>query len=342
MTSVVTLTPAPVIDRTYFVDRFDAGKVNRANDQEEFLSGKGLNVSRTLHLAGVATSAVLPIGREDEHLLFRTPYPQLLRILRVPGRIRVNTQILEPNGRTTNINQKAVPISFDDWAEAVDMTIREIKSLGADWLVVSGSMPRSAETNEPLDCSGLFAEARRLGTRIALDSSGASLARLVRSRHINLIKPNADELATLVQRHLHTIGDVLEAAREVIAETDLEIALVSLGADGAVVVTSDEAWWGYADAPSVVNTTGAGDATLAGFVGHSIVGAGRAGGRPDWESLPKLTVKRGLGAAVTYGALAVSVPTTIITSLDNPPVPVVEEPDPERVLSEKTKFFASK
>ncbi|MGO2111447.1 MAG: 1-phosphofructokinase family hexose kinase [Pseudoclavibacter sp.] len=342
MPAVITLTPAPVIDRTYFVDRFDEGKVNRATDQEEFLSGKGLNVSRTLHLAGVATSAVLPIGKEDEHLLFRTPHPQLLRILRVPGRIRVNTQILEPNGRTTNINQKAVPIPADDWAETIAMTIREVQALGADWLVVSGSVPKVAETGESLDFDELFAETRRLGTRIALDSSGSSLARLAQSEHINLIKPNADELATLVERHLHTVGDVLEAAHEIIERNGLEVALVSLGGDGALAVTRDEEWWGHATAPQIVNTTGAGDATLAGFVGSSIQGPGRTGGRADFFDLPQLTVKRALASAVTYGALAVSVPTTIIDSLANAPTAVVEAPDPSRELSEPTKFFDTK
>lgn len=339
MTAVVSLTPAPVIDRTYFVESFDEGKVNRAFDQQEFLSGKGLNVSRTLRLANVPTSAVLPIGREDEHLLFRTPHPHILRILRIPGRMRVNTAVLEPDGRTTNINQSAVPIPASDWQAVVEMTIREIESLGADWLVVSGSVPKIAETGSPLDFSGLFQQARRLGTRIALDSSGSSLERLLRTGSINLVKPNTDELATMMGRHLHTVGDVMEAGRALIEQCGLEVALISMGGDGALAVTSEEAWWGLATAPRIVNTTGAGDATLAGFVGHSIQGAGRAGGRPDFGELPPLLVRRGLSHAVSYGALAVSVPTTIIDSFDELPRAVVERPDPGKPLSEPTKFL---
>lgn len=339
MTAVVSLTAAPVIDRTYFVDSFDEGKVNRATDQQEFLSGKGLNVSRTLRQAGIPTSAVLPIGREDEHLLFRTPHPHILRILRIPGRMRVNTAILEPGGRTTNVNQNPVPIPADDWEATIDMTIREIESLGADWLAVSGAVPKITETGEPLDFSRLFRETRRLGTRIALDSSGASLETLARSGFVNLVKPNADELATMVGRHLETVGDVLDAGRTLIEECSLEVALVSMGEDGALVITEDVAWFGHAIAPGIVNTTGAGDATLAGFVGHSIQGAGRSGGRADWDRLPQLLVKRGLAAAVSYGALAVSVPTTLIDSLDDMPEAVIERPDPERPLSEPTKFL---
>ena len=156
MAAVVSLTPAPVIDRTYFVENFDAGKVNRASEIQEFLSGKGINVSRTLRVAGVTTSAVLPIGREDEHLLFRTPHPQILRILPIPGRMRVNTAVLESNGRTTNVNQKAVPIPQRDWDAVVDMTLHEIRSLRADWLVVSGSVPRHPENREKVDLTKLF------------------------------------------------------------------------------------------------------------------------------------------------------------------------------------------
>ncbi|SJM69940.1 1-phosphofructokinase family hexose kinase [Gulosibacter sp. 10] len=339
MPAVVSLSPAPVIDRTYFVEHFDAGKVNRATEIQEFLSGKGINVSRTLHVAGLPTSAVLPIGREDEHLLFRTPHPQVLRIIQIPGRMRVNTAVLERNGRTTNVNQKAVPIPERDWEAVVDMTIREIESLRADWLVVSGSIPKHPENGEKCDLARLFAEARRLGTRVAFDSSGSSLDKWTRSGLVNLIKPNADELATLVQRHLHTVGDVVEAGRQIIAETGLEVALVSMGQDGAVAITEDEVVWGLARVDTVVNTTGAGDATLAGFVGHSIIGPGQHGGRADYGSLPRLSIRKGLGKAVVYGAVAVTVPTTIIESFDDLPTPTLGEPDLEQELSEPTKFF---
>jgi 1-phosphofructokinase len=339
MPAVVSLTPAPVIDRTYFVESFDTGKVNRATEIQEFLSGKGLNVSRTLRVAGVPTSAVLPVGREDEHLLFRTPYPQVLRILPVPGRMRVNTAILEPSGETTNVNQKAVPLQERDWEAVVDMTLQEVRSLHADWLVVSGSVPKLVETDEKIDLTRLFTEARRLGTRIAVDTSGSSLETWALSGLVDCIKPNADEMATLVKRHLATVGDVLDATREVIERANLEVVLVSMGGDGAMVVTADDAWWGLAKAPQVVNTPGAGDASLAGFVGHSIQGPGQRGGQANFGELPQLAIKRGLARAVEYGAMAVSVPTTIIDSLDGMPTAEITRPDPDRPLSEPTKFF---
>ena len=60
--SVVTLTPAPVLDRTYFVSNLVPGGVNRADAVGEELAGKGINVSRGLVLGGISSPAVVPIG----------------------------------------------------------------------------------------------------------------------------------------------------------------------------------------------------------------------------------------------------------------------------------------
>jgi 1-phosphofructokinase len=161
-------------------------------------------------------------------------------------------------------------------------------------------------------------------------SSGVPLDRLVTSGLVNLIKPNADELANLVGRNLTTIGEALDAGRE-LNRGGIEVALVSLGADGALAITADSAVWGAAVAPQLVNTTGAGDATLAGFLGNSIRDETRFG-----EGASELDLDRALTTAVSWGALAVSLPTTLITGLEDAPVPVVGDPDPDRVLLEET------
>jgi 1-phosphofructokinase len=333
MSAVVTLTPAPVLDRTYLVHSMAQGKVNRAVEVHEYMSGKGLNVARTLHLARVQVAGILPIGRDDEHLLFRTPYPHILRIVPIPGRVRVNTAVVEDGGRTTNINQTAIPIRTADWQRVCDLSIEQIEEIGADWLVVSGVHPTDADTGDFVDMTDLFARAHEAGARVALDTSGVPLERLTTSGLVNLIKPNADELANLVGRNLRTIGEALDAGRELNA-LGVEVALVSLGADGALGISAGEAWWGRAVAPNLINTTGAGDATLAGFLAKSI----RDDERPD-SGLPPLDVAGALGTACSYGALAVSVPTTLITSLQDAPEATVSEPDPDRVLLEETHLI---
>lgn len=333
MSGVVTLTPAPVLDRTYLVRSLAHGKVNRSYEIHEYMSGKGLNVARTLHIARVPVAGVLPIGREDEHLLFRTPYPHILRIVPVLGRIRVNTAIVEDGGRTTNVNQGAIPISTADWQRVVDLAVEQLTEMDADWMVVCGTHPFDSDTGDYLDMTQLFERTREAGARVALDTSGVPLERLTKSGLVNLIKPNADELANLVGRNLHTIGDALDAGRELNA-LGVEVALVSLGADGALAITADEAVWGAAVAPGLVNTTGAGDATLAGFLADSIREESRLA-----EGLPPLDLERALATAVSWGALAVSLPTTLITNLADAPTAVVQVPDPQRVLLEATHLL---
>ena len=330
MSGVVTLTPAPVLDRTYLVAAMAPGKVNRAVEVHEYMSGKGLNVARTLHLARTPVAAVMPIGRDDEHLLFRTPYPHILRIMPIQGRIRVNTAIVEDGGRTTNVNQSAIPMSTSDWQRVVDLAIEQLQDMAADWMCVSGTHPFNSDTDDYVDMTELFERTRAEGARVALDTSGVPLERLVTSGLVNLIKPNADELANLVGRNLLTIGEAMDAGRELNAQ-GIEVALVSLGADGALAISEEGAVYGAAVAPRLVNTTGAGDATLAGFLRDSIQEDSRG-----VDGLPKLDLTRALTTAVSWGALAVSLPTTLITGIEDAPVPTVGTPDRDRTLLEAT------
>jgi 1-phosphofructokinase len=324
---VVTLTPAPVLDRTYVVDHLHGGTVNRAFEVLEYMSGKGLNVARALHLAGRPVAAILPIGKEDEHLLLHTPHPEILRVVPIGGRVRVNTTIIERGGRTTNVNQTAVPISSADWELTRDVTLQRIRDLGAEWLVVSGKHPRVIETGFPIDLTSLFTHAREMGARVAVDTSGPELEHWARSPLVSLIKPNADELSSLVGRHITTLGDALDAGRELCAD-GIEIALVSLGEAGALGITMNEAHWAFAKATTVINTTGAGDATLAGFLSQSRGKENGLGGVPSGVDIPTA-----LRAAVSWGALAVALPTTLIPSLDDAPFATVSAPDRDHVVT---------
>ena len=331
MNAVITLTPAPTLDRTYLLNEdLSVGKVNRASDVHEYMSGKGLNVARTLHLAKHPVAAILPIGVRDQHLLFSTPFPQILRIMPVDGRVRVNTTVVERGGRTTNVNQIPIPFSESDWRNVVELTLEQVSDMNADWLVVSGMHPKMVETGLPIDLTELFERAQELGARVGLDTSGPELATWARSGFANLIKPNADELASLVGRELHTLGDAIDAGRELI-DGGLEIALVSLGEDGALGITADEVVWARARATDVINTTGAGDAFLAGFLSQVI--APTAQNQPHTpDDLPTLDLRAGLSTACSWGALAVSLPTTLIGSFVDAPTTQILDVDRDHKL----------
>ena len=119
--------------------------------------------------------------------------------------------------------------------------------------------------------SEAIAAARRAGTWVALDTSGPALSDAL-SQPADLlphvIKPNGEELAELTGRTLETIGDVADAAA-VLLERGVRTVLVSLGADGAVLVQDGLRLHGLAPVARVVNTVGAGDAFLAGYLAAS-------------------------------------------------------------------------
>ncbi|MEY3908563.1 MAG: hypothetical protein RLZZ90_470, partial [Actinomycetota bacterium] len=138
---VVTLTPAPTLDRTYFVSNLVEGGVNRADSVAEELAGKGINVTKGLNLIGIKAPGVIPIGNADPGVLDRTGHADTLIPLWIEGTLRVSTTIVEHNGPTTKVNEAPRPLSEEDWASVVELTEKTVRENGAKWLVIAGALP---------------------------------------------------------------------------------------------------------------------------------------------------------------------------------------------------------
>jgi fructose-1-phosphate kinase PfkB-like protein len=149
---------------------------------------------------------------------------------------------------------------------------------------------------------------------VAIDTSAEALTAAV-CASVALIKPNLSELETLVGRPLATIGEAESAAREVIAR-GCHAVLLSLGPAGALFVDTGTASHAEAPIDDVLNTVGAGDALLAGF----LAAGGDAGALPE---------------AVAWSVAAVRSPGTrmrVVTAADRGAVRVHERIDPARRL----------
>jgi 1-phosphofructokinase len=323
MSGIVTVTPAAAIDRTYSVSQLRFGEVNRASTVSTELSGKGVNVARAVALGGQPVTAVLPLGTDALGLAESSASQGLLVIVPAGGRTRVNTTLLDRESGTTKINQSPLPLHAAVWEALVSQVDTEITRLAADWLVVSGSLPHIVESDLMVPFPDLLRKAQQRGVRVAIDTAGIALE--TATQHLDLVtllKPNTHELAELTGRPLRSIGDVAGAAAE-LHRGGCDVVYVSMGADGALALSADGLWHARARA-TVVNTAGAGDASLAGFL------VGSSGSDPSAIDVPS-----GLALAASWGALAVSQATTALTSLDNAPQPVlVRDPDPATPLGE--------
>lgn len=325
MTGIVTLTAAGAIDATYRVGTLRRGTFTRAESYTREVSGKGVNVSAALAAGGADTAAVVVLGADDVRFARSGLTAPLLRIVEVTGATRVNTSIIDADGATTKVNAPTPPLSPEAWDATISTLRDELAARVEPWLVISGSLPELAGSGRLVDLAAIRAVARAHGARVAVDTSGAALdALLADPAGIDLLTPNADELAAAVGRPLATLGDVVLAARDIVAR-GVTTVLASLGADGLVAVTADRAVFARAEAPSVANTAGAGDAALAGF----LLGLTRAESTGAADPLAVAAA-----SAAEWGAHAVAHASTIVAGPPRGIRALVEtSPDLGRVLT---------
>ena len=282
---ILTLTPNPSLDLTYELDALSRGEVQRAASMSVEAGGKGINVSRNLVANGLASRAVAPVGGPSGEQFLSLLEESGIELVRVPvsGAVRMNVSLVEEGGIGTKINAAGPLLSEEELERILDEV--DTAARGAEWLAVCGSLPPGA----PKDLyAPLVALGRDAGCRVAVDSSGPPLAATL-GEGPDLIKPNLEELSELVGRNLATLADILAAAEEV-RDRGARAVLVSLGADGAILLDDEGAL--HADTPPFTprSTVGAGDALLSGFLAAA----------DDREA--------GLVEAVAWGAAATRLP----------------------------------
>ena len=228
---IVSVTLNPSLDRTVEVDRLECGAVLRTSSPVLQPGGKGVILTRALAHNGIASIAVLPVGGAEgvELSTFLEEAGVLTRLVPVSGRTRSNLTVAEPDGTITKLNEPGSSLSSADFSALSTVLANLVGE--RDWVVFSGSIPPKCSGDQLVE---LMMSVRDLGASLAVDTSGEGLTAPISARP-RLIKPNRAELAQAVGRELESISDVITAAEELRAR-GVERVLVSLGADGAVMV----------------------------------------------------------------------------------------------------------
>ena len=295
---IVTVTINPSVDRTIQLPSpLVRDAVLRASAVTSQAAGKGVNVSRALAHASVATRAIVRADYHDPYV--RELVESGLAVVTVdPGAsVRTNISLVEPDGTTTKINEPGSPLSAAAVAALHDVVAAEAPR--ASWVVLAGSLPPGADVELLADLART-ARMAAPAVRIAVDTSGAPLTALrTAGVRIDLIKPNLEELAELTGSNPATLGtpEAVASACTALRADGIAAVLATLGAAGAVLASADGAW--HATHPPVIarSTVGAGDSSLAGYL---IADAER------------LSPAARLARAVAYGSAAVSLPGTTI------------------------------
>jgi 1-phosphofructokinase len=297
---IVTLTANPSIDHTVVLTSpLRRGEVLRARTTTSQPGGKGVNISGAAYAAGVPTRAVLPCPDPDPMVAELRASGLDVVTVGPAGRPRINTTVTEPDGTTTKLNgpgTTATPALLDALAARL---IQEAEQ--AQWVVLAGSLP-------PGTPAGWYAEVvsalRSTGTRIAVDTSDAPLEALAAGLPVSapdLLKPNAEELASITGSDSLDDPDAAAAAARSLVDRGVSAVLATLGGNGAVLVSTEGTWHATPPPTEVVSTVGAGDSSLFGYLLADLRG---------------LSAPERLGLAVAYGSAAAGLPGT---TLPTPP-----------------------
>jgi len=269
---IYTLTFSPSVDYIVEVDHFRVGEINRTAAEKVVPGGKGLNVSMVLSNLGHESVALGFLagftGREIEKRLresgCRTDFIHVRE-----GFSRINLKMIS-NGETA-INGQGPKITPGDIAK-LEKKLERLQA--GDILVISGSIPNTlpedmyerilaAAADRPEGRPDIRLDGR--GIRAVVDAEGHLLTNVLKY-HPFLIKPNQEELEGIFGVHLEKQEEVIPYA-EMLQREGARNVLVSMGERGAVLVTeTGKVLCAGAPGIRVVNTVGAGDSMVAGFL----------------------------------------------------------------------------
>jgi 6-phosphofructokinase 2 len=262
MGAIVTLTMNPALDIATSTDRVVPTHKLRCTPPRYDPGGGGINVARAVHALGGDAVAIFPIGGPAGEMINHLLNQEGVRHhpIAVNGFTRESLAVEDRrSGQQFRFILPGPEISERDQERCLD----ELAAMAAEaaYIVASGSLPLGV----PEDFYARVAElACTLGKRLVLDTSGAALKQA--GRGIYLLKPSLRELQDLVGREIGTSFKQECAAREVIEQGRSEIVVLSLGEEGALLVTAEGCERFAAIPVEARSTVGAGDSTLAGIV----------------------------------------------------------------------------
>jgi 1-phosphofructokinase family hexose kinase len=257
---IVTVTPNPVLDRTLTVPRIVFNEIMRATASRLDWGGKGFNVSRALCALGVESVAMGFVGGVAGQRLARglRDLGIVTDLVTVAGETRTNIVITAgEEERYIKVNEVGPTVQAEEWQGFLDR-VRERVRPGEIW-VLSGSLPPGLPSDFYAQLIGLVQER---GAKALLDASGEPL-RLGCVAGPHLVKPNAVEAKEMTGQKIGSDADALSAAAFFL-DQGVELVALSLGAEGMLLASRQQAVWARPPRVQARNPVGAGDASLAG------------------------------------------------------------------------------
>lgn len=258
---IATLTLNPCIDRTVTVKGFRYGETNRVTGVRSDICGKGINVSAALKNLGVESMCLGFSYKEDFGRIesFLSSLDLFHDFVYVDGRLRTNIKIFDSLTKTlTEINENGIPVTED----AVSAIVEKIEEMfdRISVLVLNGSVPPGVPENI---YRILIEKAEKKGILTILDTSGSLLREGIKGKPY-IVKPNKEELEELFGKKFTDEKDILVAADQILAQ-GVRYVCISMGKEGAFLISKEKALFASALQLEVKGIQGAGDSLVAGM-----------------------------------------------------------------------------
>ena len=266
---IATLTLNPALDKSTLTERLVPEQKLRCEALQMDAGGGGINVSKGIAKLGGQSTAVFPAGGHNGRLL-RELLEQAgvpTHPLEVPGDTRENLSVTET---ATNLQYRFTMSGLQITEQQADACLDIVRTLRPRHLVASGSLPPGLPETY---YEKVAAFAKTIDARFILDTSGAAL-QAAADEGLYLLKPNLGELSALVGAEHLEMNQVDDAALSIIHQGKCEVVVVSLGPQGALLVSREG--FEHIPAPMVKkqSTVGAGDSMVAGMVWALSTGKG--------------------------------------------------------------------
>lgn len=257
---IYTVTFNPSLDYIVTVESFTCGVVNRTKDETIFPGGKGINVSLVLKNLGYESTALGFLagftGNEIQRLLEEKGISADF-IAVEKGMSRINVKLRST--QETEVNGQGPAIAAED----IHKLYQKLDVLqDGDILVLAGSIPDIMPSSIYMDIMKHLQDKK---LKVVVDAT-KDLLQNVLQYHPFLIKPNHHELGEIFGVTIESKEDVVIYAKKM-QEKGARNVLVSMAGDGAVLVTeTGEVFMAEAPKGEVINSVGAGDSMVAGFL----------------------------------------------------------------------------
>lgn len=286
---ITTITLNPALDKTILVEGINKDCLNRVQKTIISAGGKGINVSKALFKLGSSTTVLGVIaglsGKWIENYLSENNIPH--DFVRGAGETRTNLKVFNQRTQSiTEFNEQGSAVN----KETMDKLFHKIKYYAnkSGFIVLSGSAPPQCSDDIYLE----IISSLKGTVKTVLDADGILLEKGLNASP-SIIKPNIHELGKLFNKTLQTDHEIVECGKTLIGK-GIEKVLVSMGAQGSILITRGVCYKALPVKVQVKSTVGAGDSMLAGFL-H-----GLSSGMEDSEAL-RLAAACGAAAVSTEG-----------------------------------------